>query len=140
MSYRPKHFELYELVPRETLEALGERAWELLDVRMLVTLDELRDALGPCIVNDWRGGGRYNESGLRSFETPTGAKHSQHRFGRAADCKFAQVTPREAFEYIRARAAHFPYLTTLEDVEFTPTWLHFDVRLNQSEGIRIVRP
>jgi hypothetical protein len=140
VSYRPRHFELYELVPRDVFEARGLAAWELLDDRALVTLDALREKFGACVVNNWRDGGPYHESGLRSFDTATGARYSQHRFGRAVDCKFSGATPREVFDYVVAHAAEFPLLTTLEDVNDTPTWLHFDVRNNAGSGVRIVKP
>ena len=51
--YRPQHFELEELIPPETLQALGRKAWLVLDPRALFTLDQLRDAFGICTVNDW---------------------------------------------------------------------------------------
>ena len=138
--YISKHFALHELVPSSIFEALGIRAWELLDERLLVTLDALREHFGPCTVNNWRDGGPYRESGFRTFESTTGVKFSQHRYGRAADCKFATVTPVEASAYIVANAEKFRLLTTLEDVAATPTWLHVDVRLNRTTGVRIVKP
>lgn len=140
MNYRPRHFLLQELVPREVFDARGNGAWELLDARALITADALRDKFGVCVVNDWHEDGRFNESGFRDSASSTGAKYSQHRYGRGLDCKFAKATPREVFDYLRAHAEDFPYLTTLEDVEATPTWLHFDVRNNFTPGIRIVKP
>lgn len=138
--YRPQHFALHELVPPSIYRSRGERAWELLDPRALITLDQLRDRLGPITVNDWYWGGQYNESGLRSLTTKTGAKLSQHRFGRADDCKFADATPREVADYVLAHADEFPYLTTIEDPDATPTWFHFDVRNHDKRGIWIVNP
>lgn len=139
-GYQPKSFALHELVPPEVYHTRGLSAWELLDVRALVTLQALRDALGPIVVNNWRAGGNFTESGLRSFNSPTGAKLSQHRFGRADDCKFKSVTPREACEYVLAHPEKFPFLTTIENPDATPTWFHFDVRNHQREGIWLVNP
>lgn len=138
--YRPRHFEIQELVPPEIYDARGEAAWELLDARALATLDRMREFFGPIIVNDWHWGGQYRESGLREPNTSTGARYSQHKFGRAFDCKFRHTTPLAVYGHILAHQDDFPYLTTLEDIEATPTWLHFDVRLNPESGIRIVRP
>lgn len=135
-----RSFVIQELVPPDIHAKLGDRAWELLDHRALETLQALRDRFGPTTVNNWHQGGSYKESGLRSFTTSTGAKLSQHRFGRANDCKFKNATPREVFEYVLAHTEEFPHLTTIENVAATPTWFHFDVRLNSKPGIRIVNP
>jgi hypothetical protein len=107
-----------------------------------MTLDALRQKFGPIVVNDWhRPGGQYKESGFRSAFSETGARYSQHRYGRAADCKFVgDTTPQEAHAYIVANPGKFPEITTLEAIEYTKTWLHVDVRLNAVEGIRIVTP
>jgi uncharacterized protein YcbK (DUF882 family) len=140
MGYRPAHFKLQELVPPDIWTARGESAWELLDLRMLVTLDHLREALGPLTVNNWHRAGAYKESGLRSLTSATGAKYSQHRYGRAADCKFSGVTPHEARDFVLRNTDRFPYLTTIENPDNTPTWFHFDVRNHNRQGIWVVNP
>jgi len=140
MNYRPINFVIQELVPPDVFADRGQAAWELLDGWALVTLQALRNRFGPITVNNWHLGGRFKESGLRSFTTTTGAVYSQHRFGRAFDCKFSNTTPRAVSAYILANAQEFPYLTTLEDVEYTPGWLHFDCRNNADTGIRVVKP
>jgi hypothetical protein len=140
VTYRPKHFQLHELVPPDIFAARGTAAWELLDPRALMTLDSLREQFGPCVVNDWQSGGQYKESGLRSSQTATGAVYSQHKFGRAFDCKFKGASPDAVGAYVIAHPDQFPHLTTIEDTAATPTWFHFDVRLNSTPGIRIVKP
>jgi hypothetical protein len=119
---------------------MGERAWELLDLRALQTLQALRDKFGPLTVNNWHTGGAFKESGLRSFNTGTGAQFSQHKFGRAFDCKFKGGTPREVAAYVMMHADEFPLLTTIENPDATPTWFHFDVRSHNKEGIWVVNP
>jgi hypothetical protein len=140
MNYRPASFIIQELVPPDIYAALGERAWELLDSRALETLQQLRNTFGSLIVNNWHKAGAYKESGLRSFTTSTGAKFSQHKYGRAFDCKFKGATPREVASYVLKRATEFPYLTTIENPDATPTWFHFDVRNHSKEGIWVVNP
>lgn len=140
MGYRCQHFSVYELVPPEVYQARGEKAWELLDPAALVTLDALRTHFGPVTVNDWRWGGSYKESGFRTAQSETGAVYSQHRYGRAFDCKFAETTPQAVYEYVLAHPEQFPHLTTLEDIRYTPTWLHIDVRNNERTGIRTIIP
>lgn len=140
MNYRPKHFRLEELVDPHIYQARGARAWELLRPDALISLDLLRMRFGPLIVNDWHGGGRYSESGLRRFDTDTGAKWSMHKYGAAFDCKFVQVSSQEVHAYVLANADEFPQITVLEDIAATPTWLHFDVRISNREGIWVVNP
>lgn len=137
---RPRSFILQELVDPITHKARGERAWELLDPRALITLQALRDKFGPCIVNNWAAGGLFKESGLRSFSTGTGAAYSQHKYGRAFDCKFKAATSREVSAYVLANRQEFPHLTVIEDVNYTPTWFHFDVRFTGRPDIWIVKP
>lgn len=139
-NYRPTSFVIQEFVPPDVYEALGERCWELIDPRATLTAQQLRDKFGVLTINNWHTGGSYHESGLRSPLTTTGAKFSQHKFGRAFDCKFKNVTPHEVAEYVLLRASEFPYLTTIENPEATPSWLHFDVRSHSKQGIWIVNP
>lgn len=140
MRYRPSNFIIQELVPPSIYQARGERSWELLDARALLSLQALRDRFGPLTVNNWHSGGTYKESGLRSFSTGTGAAYSQHKFGRAFDCKFKNATPRQVCEYVLAHTDEFPHITTIENPDATPTWFHFDVRDHNRQGIWIVNP
>lgn len=140
MKYRPKYFELRELVGPAVHAKWGERAWQFLQAPALITLDQLRERFGRIIVNNWHAGGTYKESGLRDFETSTGAGMSQHKFGGAFDTKPRDTTPQAMHAYILAHPGEFPYLTTLEAIESTPTWLHFDVRNHGSDGILVVKP
>lgn len=135
-----RNFVIQELVPPDIYQARGERAWELFDTRALETLQTLRTWFGPTTVNNWHAGGSYRESGLRSFTTKTGAVYSQHRFGRAFDCKFQGVTPSEVQQYVLANRRAFPHLTVIENTLHTPTWFHFDTRYHTREGIWIVNP
>lgn len=140
MNYRTKYFRLVELVSRQIYEQRGDRAWELLQPAALRTLDLIREKFGRIVVNNWHVNGRYNESGLRAFTTGTGAEWSQHKYGGAFDCKFLDTSPADAYAYIREHPAEFPELTVLENIEKTPTWLHFDVRNHGKRGIWIVNP
>lgn len=70
---------------------------ELFEIAQVV-----RNQFGPCEINDWSQGGKENpqdflnlsgdvkdqfrkESGLRQFDTFTGAKYSMHKYGCAID-------------------------------------------------------
>ncbi len=140
-TYRPKHFSLVELVDPDTYHARGERSWELLQAPALITLDQIREKFGRITVNNWaQPNGRYKDSGLRQMNSPIGAKLSQHKFGGAFDCKPQDVTVKAMYDWIIANPNEFPLLTTLEHIDDTPSWLHFDVRNHGFGGIWIVRP
>ena len=136
-----RHFQLAELVPPAVLNARGEHAWELLDAALLETIDLIRDRYGPITINNWQAGGTFGESGLRLPGTATGALWSQHKYGRAADLKFANAVPKDVQADILAHAEHYPRLTCMEDAAKTVTWLHVDVRNHQQPmQIWIVQP
>lgn len=138
--YRTKHFRIEELVDPAIFQARGERAWELLRPGPLRMLDLLREKFGRCTVNNWHAGGSYKESGLRRFDTGTGAKFSMHKYGGAFDCKFEGAHPAEVYSYVLENPADFPLITTVEDVAHTPSWFHFDDRNHSKDGIWIVKP
>lgn len=136
MTYRPKHFQLQELVDPETYEKLGSNSWIVLDPRAVMTLDQLRARFGICTVNNWVSGGAFRYRGFRPPQCDVGAKLSQHRFGRAFDCTF-NASAYAVREYILANPHEFPHITTLED---EVTWLHFDVRDTGRPGIMVIKP
>lgn len=138
--YRPKHFILQELVGPDVFKARGERAWEMLRPDILVTLDQIRDKFGTVTVNNWHAGGSFKESGLRNFNSLTGALWSMHKFGCAMDMKFRTSTPEEVAAYILAHAGEFPQLTCLEDASITRSWLHADCRNHSQGGVWVVKP
>lgn len=139
-SYRPRYFDLRELVPPDLYMARGQSAWELIEPRLLVVADALREKFGPLTVNNWHLGGSYTQSGLRDPVTGIGARLSQHKRGAAIDAKFRDAAPRKVFDYLLEHADEWPLLTVLEDVEHTPTWIHIDVRAADWKGIRVVKP
>jgi hypothetical protein len=146
MSYRPKYFALNEVVYPGAIQARGEKAWELMDDRILRGADWLREKFGPCVINGKFGGKGFTESGLRDPFTTTGAKFSQHKFGRALDLKFLKVTCTEVYDYIirNPTEARANGITTVEDIRDTKgQWLHVDCRLLPEtfpiNGILVVR-
>ena len=146
MSYRPKYFALNELVPPDVIQARGEQAWQLMDERILRGADWLREKFGPCVINGKFNGKGFSESGLRNPLTTTGARWSQHKFGRAVDMKFLKVNVKEVYDYILANQpeARANGITCVENINATPSWLHCDCRLLPetfpSNGILVVNP
>ncbi|EOV9323797.1 hypothetical protein ACN5WI_002721 [Vibrio parahaemolyticus] len=130
MAFKSEHFSVKELVSRETYQRHGEQAIYMLDDRLLRTLDALRKRFGPCTINNWSWGGSFNQSGLRDvsfygsvpkFE----ASRSQHKYGRAADCKFRDYSASEVRKYVLENPDEFPFITFLE---VGIGWFHLDVR------------
>ena len=136
--YRPKHMQLYELVPRTTYEVLGDRAWLLFDPRALITGDQVRDFFGaPCYLNNWYWGGNKDSRGWRPGDDPDGAEYSQHKYGRAEDIIIKGVTGAQARDVIMNHQEHFPFITRIEDG--TPH-LHFDCAPVFHRGIHLFQP
>ena len=137
--YQAKHFKLEELVDPTALRALGQRAWELLDPRLLATLDQVRERFGPVVVNTWHQGGQFSKRGFRSPEPNNpGARFSQHQFGRAADMHFLETSVPGARAHILAHPHEFPYVTAVE----VASWLHLDCRWRNRDrdGILVFHP
>jgi len=125
--YKCDHFVIEELVDPATHADRGEKAWELLDNRLLWTLDRLRVRYGKMTVNNWLWDGDRSWSGLRTSDSPWYSTYSQHSFGRAADCLFGDVTVEQVRADILNDPDHedFKYINS---VELSVSWLHFDIR------------
>jgi hypothetical protein len=138
------HFDVREMVDQNTFKALGVNAAWLIDPKIVRVLDLLREKLGaPIFVNNWHTGGPFKSSGFRSMSDKTGAMFSQHRRGCAADVKASGRKPADLLAIINANFDDFKAagLTTIEDINYTPTWLHLDCRPIAIENqFRIVRP
>jgi hypothetical protein len=131
--YKPKHFQLFELIDPTLFHTLCSdyQKWMVFDERVLRTADMLRDRYGRMIANDWYWKGEYRWRGYRSAACMEGASFSQHRFGRALDINFLDATAREVREDILSH----PYLPAAEFItciELDVSWFHFDVRNNDS--------
>ena len=157
--YICRNFKLEELVGPEVFKsAKGNiNLWKCFDVRLLVSIDLLRDFLKtPVKINDWTTGGNFKESGLRSVDTSTGAEFSSHKFGRAADLKFGgDWSPQRLRTYMKMigcfedgflkrtdeEVKPFLNIRRIEWLSDTQSWLHidcFEEELHPS-CIRIIR-
>ena len=131
-AYRPKHFELKELVPPGILSAYGEQCWWFFDDRLLRAADLLRESFGPMYVNTWglsdavqKGYGVRVASGLRMPWMSEHKAASQHTHGRALDALFRDATAAEVRIAITADRELFGMITEIED---NVDWLHFGTR------------
>ena len=142
MFYRPKHFTIKELVDKKTYEMFGERSLMFFQPNALKMIDGVREFLDvPLIINDWEFGGQYQFSGYRAKWVEIGGTYSQHRLGCAFDLKPKGMTITEAYNKIIADKDNelVNLITTIENISFTPTWLHIDCR-NIEDRIMIVKP
>ena len=127
--YVPKWFKAQELVPRKVYEKLGEQSFLVLDDRIMVSLDAIRDHFGhTVVVNNWADGGRLQYRGFRDdsyYERASVGLYSQHRFGRAADFNVEGVLARDVRDEIVSNPKTFPLIRAIEkDVP----WVHVDCR------------
>jgi len=118
-------FKIHELVPPHIYEDRGELAWELMDERLIITIDQLRKDFGPMTINNYFWGGGRKESGLRDVECEYFRPYSQHSFGRAADCLFEDVETESVRKAILDNPNRYPFINA---VELGTSWLHIDVR------------
>ncbi len=126
--YTPKYFKAYEVVPREVYEEWGERSLMFMDDRILRNADALRERYGSITINDWYWGGNNQWRGLRTEDSPYGTQYSQHRFGRAIDHIFKDVTAEEVRQDILKSPELFPLIMSME---LGTSWLHVDCRNTQ---------
>lgn len=148
-----KYFSIQELVPREVYNDRGDKAWQLLDLRALQVLEWLRENLGACTVNNWKWGGNFSQSGLRTYDfymqdgltlhkdayRNISKSYSQHKYGRAFDCKFNDYTAEEVRDWIKRHWAGsgFDFAITLEE---GVSWVHFDVRSQPENKVYTFKP
>lgn len=130
--YIPLHFDPCELLPGLPSDLcwpdLDPKLRDLLDDRLLETIDDVRGILGvPCWINDYAYGGHRSACGYRGPECTVGAPHSQHREGRAADLHPEGMSADEARGKL-SLAIEGGKLPHLGGVELGVPWVHVDVR------------
>lgn len=141
-------FDVREWVDERTWRLLGANSAYLVDPKIIRVADLLRTLAGsPIVVNSWSWGGKYVASGFRAVWEQTGGVLSQHRCGRAGDFKSNSLSPTRLYRIITANKDEFiaAGLSTVENLDFTPGWLHCDVRprlpgLHPENDILIVDP
>lgn len=144
--YIPKHFAAHEVVDPGTYAKFGNKAFQLIDPRILCTADRLRERYGkPIYINTYRlksyKGKTLRFCGYRPKTYMNGADYSEHRHGRALDLHIVGVTAEQVRQDILADPFHedFKYITA---IEASVSWLHIDCRNidKQTNGILIVHP
>ena len=124
---KSKYFKIHELVPKKMYEKYGEKAWRYVDVRLIETIDKLKEHfnLGTMTINNYYWGGSREWSGIRTPESPNYSYGSQHSFANAFDIVFSDYSAEEARNYILDNLHEFEYI---KGMELGVSWLHIDVR------------
>ena len=133
-----KYFKLHELIDKNTFINLGDDGWNLVNYKLIETLDTLKEIFnkGTITINNYKWGGNREWSGLRTKESKYYSKTSMHSLSddgigtdltfKAIDCVFSDYSAEEVREYILNNSSKFPYITRLED---NVSWLHFDIKV-----------
>lgn len=140
IEYKPKYFQLCELVPRWQYENVEHyKLWMCWRPEILWTADRLRETYGPVIINDYSFGGHWQYCGWRPQVPPPGekwAEWTQHAWWNALDMHFRNVTAEEVRQDIKANKwpVVFQHIRCIED---GVSWLHIDGR--NYDGLLVVK-
>lgn len=143
-----ENFYLDEFINPTTYNKFGYKSQRYIRPELIRIAQCLRSYTGKsCTINDWATGGAYKESGLRDFNTGTGALYSAHKFGAGIDIKIGDL---DSFTMANIIIDNYEEIfkplgvTRIEDPEYTKgknrSWLHIDVLWTGSEELQIVKP
>lgn len=132
------HFSIKELVHPYVYNKYGAaRCIQFLDLRVVRAWDWIRETRGNSIyINTWGIDTPdwypdFDDRGLRwPGESDTGSLSSQHYFGRALDGDEKGIKSKELYEWLlnkQEKLLEFG-VTTIENINFTRTWIHLDCR------------
>ncbi len=127
ITYKCTYFNIKELVSQSVYNDRGEKAWQLFDPRLLLTIDLLREHYGPITINDWSSGHHNESRGLRTPASPYYSTFSQHTHGKAFDLIFHDIFASQVRVDLFAHATT-PRFIHITSVEMAVDWLHIDVR------------
>lgn len=134
-----KNFHLDEYIPKELYLKWQHKPHVLiglLDYKLILADQMLRDKFGSTTINNWWIGGNRNWSGIRTHESPYYSATSQHSMGRASDKVFKDVTVHEVRSYIKM---HYRALG-ITCIEENVSWVHSDCRWTNKEELHLVYP
>jgi hypothetical protein len=120
------NFFIHEFVYPQMFKMFGDKAIRYFDKRLIDIAEALRSHYGqPVTVNNYFWGGQFSLSGLRPFDTATGATFSDHKYGRVNDFKIKNINPEEVRNEIRKnyKTKWQPIGVTAIEID-TPTWTH----------------
>lgn len=142
------NFNLDEFINPTTYERFGAKSQRYIRPELIKIAQVVREFTDlPVTINNWATGGAYKESGLRDFNTSTGASYSAHKFGAGMDLKIGDLTSVQMAQIIIDNYEDIfkPLgVTRIENPEFTRgknrDWLHIDTLFTGSDKLQIVNP
>lgn len=140
--YKPKYFTIEELVsPSVHKEVHEEALWNMFDPDAIKAIDWLRERYGAATINDWKWGGNFTESGLRTRSDEHYSEGSQHSRGAAFDLKFKFVTAQHIRDDLAAYELEGGKIPDgIRRIERGVTWLHIDCKETGQDKIYWFNP
>ena len=143
-----QNFNLDEFINPTTCNKFEAKSQRYIRPELIKIAQCIRSFTGLGVtINNWATGGGYKESGLRDFNTSTGASYSAHKFGAGMDLKIGDLTSVQMAQIIIDNYEDvFKALgvTRIENPEFTRgknrDWLHIDTLFTGSDKSVIVNP
>lgn len=126
------YFDLREFVDQETWNQFGEKSIWFIDQRLIDGVTLIRKEMQrPITINNWHKLGKFEYRGLRPKNCSVGAENSQHKYGRAVDISVLGMTTGQVYQWVANNWTTLginKYFTTIENIQYTKTWLHLDCR------------
>lgn len=136
-----ENFYLDEFVGKSFYNKFGSKSIWFIDDRIIDIVQFIRTKTGKSItVNTWFNGGRFSERGLRDPNTSTGAKYSQHKFGKALDFEVSGIKSDDVRKLIQGEWKDELRELGLTAIEAGISWVHIDVRNTNGKGLMIFYP
>jgi len=132
--YIPTYFSIDEYVCPHVYNKYGLDAWTFFDVKLLITMDWIREHLGkPVYMNDWMIHGKYSQRGFRCIQCSLVRKAirekilyvSAHMTGQAGDFNVPGMESEEVRQWLKSHEVELPYPIRLEE---DTSWVHIDTR------------
>lgn len=127
--YVPSFFNVKEFVPPEVYSSLGEQSWQVVDPRLVWTMEQIRCYYKkPVTINNWHTGGKFQYRGFRPRNyVATSAAFGDHYMGRACDFDVAGMTADEFRRQMKMNSGNpmFKYVTVCEE---GINWVHLGIR------------
>lgn len=143
--YKPDNFTIYELAHPQIIAKKGEyNTWLRLIPSALKDLQKIRDrwygVYGSGIyVNRLNLG--LDSRGLRPPDDPDGSFYSTHKAGGTFDLEPVNGLYRRMYDFVidMIKKEEFEYFNTVEDFEYTKTWVHVG-GMNTDQRPLIIKP
>ena len=128
--YRPRYYTIHELAHPRIIRAIGKaNTWLRLDADVLWDLDYIRSSWAVehgsgIFVNRLHHG--LDSRGLRPPDDGDGSFWSVHKQGKAFDLEPVNGMHEKLWRHVHKliRNGRLKKVNTLEDLDYTPTWVH----------------